>query len=782
VCLTAFAFGLITAIASELPSLDPARAHQQEVDGVIYAGNPPGRVLAVLRGSQSRVIVPSDRIAPLMKLAIVSVEDKRFYEHRAIDLRGMVRAFIADITHQGVVQGGSTITQQLIKNTYLHDEKSFGRKIKEAALAWQLEHNRHWTKDRILTAYLNTIYFGNGAYGVQQAAMTYFGHGASALTLAESALLAGIPSDPSLYDPVTNPRAARARRGIVLADLFRQGYITKRQYVVANRAPLPKPDDVHLPGDEGPAQYFTNYVKQQLIQKYGAGHVFGGGLRVRTTIDLGLQQIARDSIARVLRDPNAPSAALVAIDPKNGSVLAMVGGRNYRRSQFNLAVQGERQPGSSFKPFVLATALKDGVSPQTTFVSEPTKIVADGRVWDVHNYEDSYLGTISLETATTESDNAVYAQLTRLVGPAAIRSTAKSLGITSPLQTYYAIGLGAEAVNPLEMARAYSAFANGGYRIDGTAFGNTPRAIQWVKSAGYRMVDDNRPLPRRRLSPNTAAMVDQLLSNVIRSGTGVRAQLSDGRDEAGKTGTTENYGDAWFVGYTPNLVTAIWVGYPNKLIPMTTQFNGQPVAGGTYPALIWKTFMERALRHLNKPADSFPAPVYPYASATDVVLRDGRLRLDNGHCHNVERVLMFSGSSAGSAPCKPNEVDVPRVVGWKVRDAVAKVKSQPLTPRYAFRPALPLQRLGVVVGQIPASGTLSSYDDMTLVLPKATHGVVPDVVGLPLRAAQARIAARGLAVTVTSGDGPAGRVVSQTPAAGVASGPRVALRLVVGRG
>jgi membrane peptidoglycan carboxypeptidase len=277
-------------------------------------------------------------------------------------------------------------------------------------------------------------------------------------------------------------------------------------------------------------------------------------------------------------------------------------------------------------------------------------------------------------------------------------------------------------------------------------------------------------------------MVDQLLSNVIHSGTGVRAQLPDGRDEAGKTGTTENYGDAWFVGYTPNLVTAIWVGYPNKLIPMTTQFGGHPVAGGTYPALIWKTFMERALRYLHKPADAFPAPVYPYAAATDVVLRDGALRLDNGHCRNVERVLMFSGSPSRSAPCKPNEVDVPRVVGWKVRDAVAKVKSQPLTVRYAFRPALPLQRLDVVVGQIPARGTLSSYDDMTLVLPKATHGAVPDVVGLPLRTAQAHIDERGLGMTVTSGAGRAGRVVSQSPAGGVASAPGVVLRLVVGRG
>ena len=400
----------------------------------------------MLRGSESRVVVPSSQISPLMKQAIVAVEDKRFYEHRGVDFRGIGRALLADVTHKGVVEGGSTITQQFVKNTYLHDQRSIGRKLREAALAWQLE--QRWSKDRILTAYLNTIYFGNGAYGVQQAAETYFQHGVRRLSLPEAALLAGIPSDPSAYDPAAHPRAARGRRDLVLLDMLEQGDITRAQYDEAVAAPLPKPDEIHLPGDQGPAQYFTSYVKQQLLEKYGAARVFGGGLRVKTTIDLHLQDLARQAISKTLTDPNGPSAALVTVDPRTGAVLAMFGGSNYRKSQFNLAVQGERQPGSSFKPFVLATALDQGISPQTTFVSQPIKILADGRIWDVHNYEDSYLGPISLETATTESDNSVYAQLTRLVGPRAIVKTAKALGIQSPLRNYYAIGLGARGGQP----------------------------------------------------------------------------------------------------------------------------------------------------------------------------------------------------------------------------------------------------------------------------------------------------------------------------------------------
>jgi penicillin-binding protein 1A len=772
-----FSVGMVTAIAGEIPSLDPSRIHNQ-ADGFIYAGDGK-RVLAVLRGSQSRIILPSGQIAPVMKQAIVAIEDRRFYEHRGVDLHGIMRAVWADATHKRVVEGGSTITQQFVKNTYTNDQRSIARKLKEAALAWQLE--QRWSKDRILTAYLNTIYFGNGAYGVEQAAQTYFHHsaGPGKLTLAEAALLAGIPSDPTAYDPATNPVAARERRNVVLKQMLDQGDISRAAYVRAADEPLPKRNDIKLPGDQGPAQYFANYVKQQLVDRYGSGRVFGGGLKVYTTIDLKLQKMARDSIGKWLTNPIGPTAALVAVDPRDGRVLAMFGGSNFRKSQFNLAVQGERQAGSSFKPFVLATALKEGVAPSTMFDSKQVTINAGGKLWEVHNYEDEYLGPITIQQATAYSDNAVFAQLTKLVGPSNIARTAKSLGIRSPLQPYFSIGLGAQGVNPLEMARAFSAFANSGRRIDGRAFGNTPRVITRVANDRSRTVDNNSPVPRQELSPTAAAIVDSLLQNVVRYGTGKAAKLADGRPVAGKTGTTENYGDAWFVGFTPQLAVGVWVGYPNAVRPMTTDFHGKPVAGGTYPALIWKSFMERALPYLGAQPESFPTASMPYASPRNVTYRDGRLQLDNGLCRNTETIEYFGGSGPqNTAHCLPNEVEVPDVVGEPVHQARNTLAAQPLATAYVYRPATPRQRLGVVLRQFPrGGGHLSSGGRVTLVLAKPVHGVVPGVVGLRVSRARKKLKHLDLDVKVVGSDVDGARVVAQSPRRGRAAAPGMAVTL-----
>jgi penicillin-binding protein 1A len=772
-----FSVGMVTAIAGEIPSLDPSRLHNQ-ADGFIYAGDGK-RVLAVLRGSQSRIILRSNEIAPVMKQSIVAIEDRRFYEHRGVDLHGIMRAVWADVSHKSVVEGGSTITQQFVKNTYTQDQRSIARKLKEAALAWQLE--QRWSKDRILTAYLNTIYFGNGAYGVEQAAQTYFQHSAAPgkLSLAEAALLAGIPSDPTAYDPATNPVAARERRNLVLKQMLDQGDISYRAYVRAANEPLPKRNDIKLPGDQGPAQYFANYVKQQLVDRYGSGRVFGGGLKVETTIDLKLQKMARQSIGKWLTNPTGPTAALVAIDPRDGRVLAMFGGSNFRKSQFNLAVQGERQAGSSFKPFVLATALKEGVAPSTTFVSKPVTINAGGKLWDVHNYEGEYLGPITVQQAIAYSDNAVFAQLTKLVGPSNIAQTAKSLGIKSRLQPYFSIGLGAQGVNPLEMARAFSAFANTGRRIDGRAFGNAPRVITRVANAKNRTVDDNSAVARQELSPTDAAIIDSLLQNVIRYGTGKAAKLADGRPIAGKTGTTENYGDAWFVGFTPQLAVAVWVGYPNAVRPMTTEFHGQPVAGGTYPALIWKSFMERALPYLGAQPQSFPSASMPYASPRNVTYRNGRLQLDNGLCRDTETIEYFGDSGPrNTANCLPNEVEVPNVVGQPVRRARSTLAAQPLAASYVYRPATPRQRLGVVLRQFPVGGGhLSSGGRVTLVLAKAVHGVVPGLVGLRLDRAKKKLEALHLDVKVVGTDGDGARVVAQSPQRGRAAAPGMAVTL-----
>jgi penicillin-binding protein 1A len=786
---SAFLFGLVRAIAGEIPTLDPARVQAQEVNGYIYAGD--GKtVLAVLRGSEARVLVDWDEISPWMKYAIVDTEDRRYWQHRGVDMHGIMRALWADIAHKAVVEGGSTITQQFVKNALVNDRRSIARKLREAALAWQL--SRKWSKQRVLTAYLNTIYFGNGAYGVQTASQTYFHHGASKLSLPEAALLAGIPADPAQYDPVANPRPARGRRAVVLRTMLEQNHITAADFRRANNAPMPKPQDVGLPATESPAApYFANYVKQLLIDKYGARAVYGDGLRVRTSIDLNLQRIAREAISHTLTDPNGPSAALVAMDPRDGRVLAMVGG-NYRKSQFNLAVQGERQPGSSFKPFVLATALREGIAPASTLVSHsPTVIYAGGTLWSVKNYEGSDLGTINLEQATIHSDNTVYAQLTKLVGPPNVVRTAHELGITSRLKAYFSIGLGAQAVNPLEMARAFGSFANGGYRIDGTLMGNHPRAIIAV---GDRRADDiacdrphvrcNSARQRRVLSSDQDATINSILQGVVREGTGVRAALPD-QPAAGKTGTTENYGDAWFVGYTPQLVTAVWVGYPNKLVPMTTQFGGQPVAGGTFPAMIWKAFTESALKALpgGKEVQYFDPPPADYGNSVQVVWRDGKLERDNGNCRDIATLEFFPGDEPQRlANCKHNEVEVPNVVGYTLAAARARLEGQPLTPFLVYKPARPKQRLNIVVRQYPRRGTLSSYDKVTLVLPKATWGIVPNLVGLDLRQARARLQHVRLSSVVSRfADGKPGAVVGQTPPAGVAAAPQMTVTLVVGR-
>jgi penicillin-binding protein 1A len=775
-----FSVGLVTAIASEIPTLDPSRLKNQS-DGFIYAGDGK-RVLSVLRGSQSRIILPSGEISPVMKQAIVAIEDKRFYEHRGVDVHGILRAVWADVRNKKVVEGGSTITQQFVKNTYTKNQRSIARKLKEAALAWQLE--QRWSKDRILTAYLNTIYFGNGAYGVEQAAQTYFHHSAKPgkLKLWEAALLAGIPSDPSAFDPATNPAAARERRNLVLSEMLDQGDITRADYLRAIRHRLPNRNEIRLPGDQGPAQYFANYVKQQLVDRYGSGRVFGGGLRVQTAIDLKLQKMARNAVGHWLTDPSGPTAALVAVDPRDGRVLAMFGGNNFHKSQFNLAVQGERQAGSSFKPFVLATALKEGVAPSTTFDSKQVTIDAGGRLWEVHNFGDEYLGPITLEQATQYSDNAVFAQLTKLVGPPNIVQTAKSLGIQSKLRPYFSIGLGAQGVNPLEMARAFSGFANGGKRIDGAAFGNKPRVILRVTNDKGALVDNNAARPRQELSENTAAIIDSLLENVIKGGTGKAAHLADGRPEAGKTGTTENYGDAWFVGYTPQLAVAVWVGYPTRLRPMLTEFHGGPVEGGTFPALIWKTFMERALPYLNDAPESFPSPSIPYASPKNVVYRDGRLQLDNGYCHDTVTVDYFSsGGPSRTANCLPNEVDVPNVVGEPVRQAKDALAAQPLDAFVVYRPAAPRQQLGVVLKQFPAGGGhLSSHSRVTLVLAKSLHGVMPEVVGMTLDRARAKLDSWHVELSVAP-DGASGsaRVVAQQPKAGRAAAPGMHVTLAV---
>ncbi|MGH3078780.1 MAG: PBP1A family penicillin-binding protein [Gaiellaceae bacterium] len=772
-----FTFGLVRAVASEIPALDPA-AQRSEVDTVVYASN--GRtVLAVLRGDESRVLVETDEIAPIMRQAIVSVEDQRFFDHKGIDVRGIGRALWADIRNQSIVEGGSTITQQFVKNAYIRNEKTIARKVREAALAWQLE--QRWSKDRILTAYLNTIYFGNGAYGIQQAARTYFKKDASDLTLPESALLAGIPSDPARYDPVTNPRKAEARRRHVLTLMLELSKITAKDFAQADAARMPQPDDIRLPGTRGKGLYFVNYVKDQLVEKYGAGRVFGGGLRVTTTIDLALQEKARRAIEKVLANPDGPAAALVAMDPRTGAVRAMFGGRNFRESEFNLAAQAERQPGSAFKPIVLATAMRAGISPQTELVSKKVSIDAGDRIWNVTNYDHTYLGSVTLARALVSSDNSVYAQLTDLVGPKAIVETAHALGISSPLDAYFSIGLGSLAINPLEMTRAYATLANEGRRVDGAILGDRPRVVERVERIRSGKIEDNAPQPTRVLEEGQAEVMTGILGDVVRFGTGRRAAISGG-SVAGKTGTTDNYGDAWFVGYTPDLVVAVWVGYPDKLRPMLTEFGGRPVTGGTLPAMIWKRFVE-SVEDDDASGSSFPAPPYLGSSSSWVVEREGTWQLDNGYCQGARLVAYFSGHSPSTtADCKPNEVSVPLVIGMSADEAVAQLGGQPLGAEIAYVPAKPGKTPGLVVNQDPRRGGLSANDSVQLWVSKAQYGQLPNFVGSSVEDVNRELKRLRLRVQAATAQGPVGTVVRQRPRPGVAVQPGLTVRLVVGDG
>jgi len=768
---SAFSLGFLTSVAQKIPELDPAKQHDTQANTYVYA-NDGHTILAILRGSQARIVVPDNQISPWMKHAIVAIEDKRFYEHRGVDLRGMARAVWADITSHGTVQGGSTITQQFVKNAYLTSQKTIGRKLIEAALAWQLEQK--WSKDKILSAYLNTVYFGNQAYGVEQASRIYFGHSAERMQPAEAALLAGIPEDPSLYDPVAHPAEAKARRNLVLRQMYLQEYLTKGQYKASLRFKMPNPHDVQLPSSvSAQAPYFANYVRDQLVRQFGPRKAFSGGLHVKTSIDLGLQKIARDSVNAVLPSPYGPQGALVAIDTK-GSVLAMVGGRNYHQSQFNLATQGQRQPGSAFKPFVLATALMEHISPASVLTSAPVTINIGGKLWPVNNYEGEYLGPISLATGIAVSDNAVYSQLTALVGPKNVARAARQLGITTPLQGYFSIGLGGEWTTPLDMARAYSSFADGGRRIDGSLFGNEPRAVECLTDTHGHCQTQNAPVYREVLSPEQDEVLNQLLQGVVTSGTGKAAALPN-REVAGKTGTTTNYGDAWFCGYTPQLVTCVWVGYPTTERPMLTDYHGHPVAGGTYPAVIWKTFMSKALPYLQDAPESFSAPPYLSAYPSTVVNRNGNMERDNGLCRNTYQMLFYGGGAPSRvAQCKKNEVYVPNVVGETIAAARARLEGQPLTPAFVYKPARPGQRLNIVLGQYPARGTLSAYDKVRLVVPKSLHGTIPHVVGGSLTAARRRLAKLHVKLAV---HGHGQKVIGQAPRAGSAAAPGLTVTL-----
>lgn len=572
----------------------------------IYDKN--GSLLGIIAGVTNRTVVSSARIPRMLKDATVAIEDKRFYSHHGIDYYRLLGAAVKDIESGSAGQGGSTITMQLVKNLYSPNAgRTLAKKIEEAYLAYQFEQK--YTKDQILTRYLNSVFYGQNAIGVQAASLTYFDRNIWDISLPQAAMLAGLPQAPSAYNPFSNPRAARERRDVVLDEMANQGYITRDQ---ADRAKL-----AGLGLKRGQAyqrrreEYFFEYVRQLLIDRYGEKRVQSGGFKVYTTIDPALQAGARRAIARNLSYSGDPDSAVVMLDSHKGYIRAMASSQRYSAdNQFNLATQALRQPGSTFKTFVLTQAIKEGINPYTTLYDSHKLDFVDPKYGtiNVSTYSNTYRGAVSIAQGTLASDNTVYTQLTLDVGPDKVVDTAYAMGIPRArnLPRYPSVGLGSGTVTPLDMATAYSPLSNGGYRI-------VPIAIRKiVKPDGS--VDNFAPQRRRVLSDGVAYEVTRILQSNVTSGTGTNAQI--GVPVAGKTGTTDQYVDAWFVGYTPRYSTAVWMGYPNADGQRRSMYSvhGITVAGGTFPAMIWGDFMREVVAR-DGGSGSFPLPSNPVSWA-----------------------------------------------------------------------------------------------------------------------------------------------------------------------
>jgi len=596
--LTAATVGGVAAFGSDcdLNALRPVSVGQ---NSIVFAAD--GSELGVIPAERNRTPVSRRRISSWVPKATVAIEDRRFYRHGGIDPIGIMRAVVADIRAGSFAQGGSTITQELVRNLYLSRQRTIKRKLTEACLAIKLA--RHWSKDRILTAYMNQVYYGNHAYGIEAAAETYFSKTAAELTLDQAAMLAGLPQAPSIYDPFVRPHDALDRRDAVLHAMLVNGDITLDEYDQAHGD-----RGLHLhPGHRYSSirePYFFAYVEDLLQQAYGTNTVREGGLKVYTTIMPGLQRAATAAVKHILYEPTDPAAAIVSIDPRTGAIRAMTAVTPGKRgNQFNFVTSGARQPGSTFKTIALTTAVARGADPfHTYYLSAP--LYYPPLKWDVQTYEHTYAGVESLESATLQSDNTVYARLALDVGTQNIVDMARKLGVrTSKLTPAPSIALGSESVTPLEEAAAYSTLAAGGVY-------SKPMAITKVVLPDGKVDTEGgwgKPHRERVIPDWVASTVTQVLEQNMLYGTGRGAHIS-GHTDAGKTGTTDNYADAWFSGYTPRLEATVWIGYAKGEIPML-DVHGIAVSGPTFPASIWHLYMSSAIG--NRADFAFPAPKAP---------------------------------------------------------------------------------------------------------------------------------------------------------------------------
>jgi len=585
--------GMVAAYARNLPDISRMADYQPASTTRIFARD--GTQLAAVY-KENRVWVRIDRIPDVVRNAFIANEDHNFYYHHGVDVSGIMRATFADLTHQQL-QGASTITQQLARRLFLTDQVSLARKVQEALLAIEIE--RYYTKDEILERYLNIIYLGAGAYGVDAAAHTYFGRSVEDLTLAQAAMLAGVVAAPSVYSPFADLSLARDRQRHVLDRMVESGYITGAQADDAYNGPLGLISE-RLPGLQGYRYpYFTTYAIAQLDRLFGRSSVEEGGLQVYTTLDTHMQQLAQEAVSwgvkqAIAEGIGAHQAALVALRPSTGEILAMVGGTGFSLSnQFNRAWQARRQPGSSFKAYDYTAAIDSGMPASTVIDDSPVSYpMGDGTMWSPMDDDHSYMGAISLREALTMSRNIVAVKLAERVGLDRIIDYAHRMGVTAPLEANLSLALGSSGISVLDQASGYSTLANQGLHVDPTPF----RIVR--DSLGSAVLDDRFPQANDVVSAGTAFIMTSILEDVIKRGTGYPNAVI-GRPAAGKTGTTSSFRDAWFVGYTPDLVAAVWLGN-DDYTPMNESY------GGNVPARIWARFMKAALAHT--PKHEFPYP------------------------------------------------------------------------------------------------------------------------------------------------------------------------------
>jgi penicillin-binding protein 1A len=672
-----------------------------------------GRLITTLHAEEDRVVIPIKRIPKDVQKAVVAIEDQRFWSHRGIDLKALLRAAYANVTSGAIVEGGSTITQQYVKNRYLEPERTLGRKIKEAALAWQLEEDA--SKRQILAKYLNTVYFGQGAYGIQRAARKFFSVPASDLTLPQSALLAGLIAGPERWDPIESPDAAVERRDLVLTQMLDLGMISPERYQAAVGSDLGL--RLRLEPKRYEAPYFISYVKRAFLtdERFGETYtqrynlLFRGGLRIYTTVDLDMQDAAEQAVKGILSQPGDPYGALTAVDPRTGFIRAMVGGRNYfaprkkdKYAQVNLATGGStgRQAGSSFKPFALVAALESGIPPTRTYPA-PSSIVlneppcgSEDYPWNVENYEgSSYGGSLTVEQATVSSVNVVYAQIIRDVGPEAVVETAHRMGIRSRLRPFCSSVLGTNEVNTLEMASAFGTLATGGELA-------RPVAIERIEDSHGRVIYEAPQRRQQVLDKGVAYVATQILEDVILSGTGTAANL--GRPAAGKTGTAQQWRDAWFVGFIPQLVAGVWVGWPQGQISMTGTRIGN-VTGGSFPAQIWHAFMSQVTPDI--PVRDFKEPEGGFVTLP-IDITQGCVAAEGTPAENIEYQQFVEGTEPGvcEAPSEPLAETVPSVVGMAASEAYAILTEAGFAVSQTARETRQYSE-GTVIRQVPSGGT-----------------------------------------------------------------------------